>query len=324
MLAVALGGGAVVQPALACKARSGTDSYSETITVSNNVTPDVLLGSWRGNIYSAPTFTGCKRLDTFQVRFTPGMSGLTFVRNVTVDGVRYPAFGWSTTSPLVIFRHYQAASANPIANSYTPLDVRSATTFTGRSGGTSIVDNNTMQVALQFALLSRGGPMTSVSRASYAGNTQLTTYPGAGTITHSVTFNVSVPTLACTLSDASLTLGDVRAADLPANGRTSGDRTLAVTMNCPAAGTPVKLTLTDAIGSTGVAGQLAPTSGSTASGVRIRLLRSGTPVAFATQWDHGTSSAGNQSINFTAQYIRTGALTAGSIGGRATLTADYR
>ena len=322
VLAVALGGLGLAQGVMACTGRNGNDSYSDSFTVANNVSPNVVLINWRGNTSTAPSFTGCPRLATFQARFTPGMAGLTFVRNVTVDGQSYPAFGWSSTSPLVVFRHYQAASGPGAA--YTPVDPRRAVDFTGRSGGSSSISNNTMAAALQVAIVSRGGPMTSVSRASYSGNTQLTTYPGAGVISHSVTFDVNVPALACTLSDASLVLADVRATDLPANGRTSGDRTLAVTMNCPSAGTPVKLTMTDATGNTGAAGQLAPIAGSTAGGVRIRILRGTTPVAFGAQWDHGSSGAGNQSINFTAQYIRTGNITAGSIGGRATLLADYR
>ncbi|KAA9003901.1 fimbrial protein [Stenotrophomonas cyclobalanopsidis] len=122
-----------------------------------------------------------------------------------------------------------------------------------------------------------------------------------------------------------MSLPDVRPTALPTAGSTAGNSTLNVRMNCPSAGTTVKLTLTDANGNSGGTGQLTPTRDSTAAGARVRLLRGTTPVQFGTQWTHGASSAGDQSIAFTAQYIRTsGALQPGVLRGEATLTADYQ
>lgn len=87
----------------------------------------------------------------------------------------------------------------------------------------------------------------------------------------------------------------------------------------------VQLSLADANdpGSSNV--QLAPAPGATAGGVQVQLLRGGQPVQFGQAWSHGWSSKGQQSIPFSARYLRTAdPLVPGLVKGEAVLTADYR
>ena len=312
-------------PSFACTGSGGSDFQTKHVVVQNGGAADVVLTRWmEGNTWNE--FAGCGPSQRVAVRFTPSMGGLTYVRHVTVDGMSHPAYAWSSTSPLIVFRLFkgavaQAASANPpqVVSIDAPSD------GPGRAGGTSSVNNNKLYIKLQFALLSRGIPMTGGTLQTLRGQTMLTSHPGAGSIQSMLDLTVDVQSRTCTLSDTTLVLDDVRSHELGSgDGSTAGKKPLNIRMNCPSAGTRVTLKADDTRGSTQMPGQLTPGQSDTASGVRIQLLRNGQPLRFGQTWDFGTAPAGDTLIALEAQYVRFGAaFGAGTITGEARLTADY-
>ncbi|WP_312684467.1 fimbrial protein [Stenotrophomonas chelatiphaga] len=193
-----------------------------------------------------------------------------------------------------------------------------------RTGGTGLGNSNDLFAGLGYKLIARGGPMSGGAMPAMQGSTRILAYPGAGNVQHSHTADVLVPALPCALSDTTLVLPTITAADIVQPGATAATRPLEVTMRCPSAGSNVRLTLEDANGNSARIGELVPAAGSNVKGVRLRMLRNGQPVAFGVPWDHGTRQDGTNTIRLEAQYIRTdGVLQPGALRGEARLTADY-
>lgn len=166
--------------------------------------------------------------------------------------------------------------------------------------------------------------MQSVAETAVATEVaQHTALPLQASVALRVAVNVTLPT--CALRDASPTLRDVAAAALAQPGDTSATEDFTVQMDCTGAGVGVRLTLNDALDAGNTGSVLTPTAASTAGAVRVQLLRNGSPVAFGTAWDHGTSQNGAQQIPLSARLQRqAGTFTPGLAQGQAVLTADYR
>lgn len=310
----------MVGAASACTGVLRHDTFSDDAYVMNDLSPDKVLTGWKGNFrVVGGEWGGCPSWGEHRLRFSPHSGSLTYVRDVDVDGIRYPAYGWSDTSPLVVFSlgtsgGFQGSHRN------LPMSLHQPTETVGITSGA-----NQFNTFVHYRLISRGGAMTSASTVVIRGISHLPNYPAAGNLDHELRLSVTVPALPCELSDSNLALPAVLASDLEREGHTAGSRELNVRMRCPAAGSHVTLMLEDIHGSTGGEGELTPTADSSAAGVHIRLLRDGQPARMGTPWDHGTSQAGDTMIHFAAQYIRTrGALQPGTLRGEARLTATYR
>lgn len=141
---------------------------------------------------------------------------------------------------------------------------------------------------------------------------------------HAVRVVVNVTAATCALRDASPTLASVSADVLPAAGESSDEESIAVQMDCTAAGIGVRLTLSDALDAGNTGSTLTPTAQTTSTGVRVQVLQGGIPVAFGTPWDHGASRRGMQNIPLGARLQRQpGPFAPGLVQGQALLTADY-
>ncbi|WP_287882123.1 fimbrial protein [Aquitalea sp.] len=138
----------------------------------------------------------------------------------------------------------------------------------------------------------------------------------------------------CTLqnSTVSVALPTVYGQKFQNVGSTSGSTPFNISINCPSP-TQLALTFTDnnKIGQTGSA--LTPTTTSTATGIGIQLQYNGQVVNFGPDSsDPGTINqivlnsnlTGVQSFPFTASYVRTGAVTPGSLSATATFTLSYQ
>jgi type 1 fimbria pilin len=100
-----------------------------------------------------------------------------------------------------------------------------------------------------------------------------------------------------------------------------------------ATGAQVSIVITDAVAPTNRSNVLTPSADSTAKGIGIQVLKAdGTPVLFGpdqvgisveNQWLIGASPSGVLVLPLSAQYIRTGALTPGSVKALATFTMSY-
>ncbi|MEB2487542.1 fimbrial protein [Burkholderia multivorans] len=135
-----------------------------------------------------------------------------------------------------------------------------------------------------------------------------------------------------TFPDTPVQLDSVQTSRLPTPGSTAGDKPFHVGLSC-SSGTNVYVTLTDLSNPGNTSDQLTLAPGSTASGVRLRLLRpGGVPVSFGpdsssagnlNQWYLGPSGS-TTGISLTAQYISTGQVKAGSVKGLASFTLSYQ
>ncbi|WP_082779101.1 fimbrial protein [Burkholderia sp. PAMC 28687] len=116
-------------------------------------------------------------------------------------------------------------------------------------------------------------------------------------------------------------------------GTTAGAQSFNLSFAC-ATGAQVSIVITDAVDPSNRSNVLNLASESTAKGVGVQVLRDkGTPVSFGpdaagpnvpNQWLIGASPNGVLVLPLTAQYIRTGNVTAGSIKALATFTMSYQ
>lgn len=148
----------------------------------------------------------------------------------------------------------------------------------------------------------------------------------------SVTATIVASTCMVTTPSINLTLPTVKASLLSPVGTTAGNTAFSIGLSCQT-GANVYVTLTDATDPGNTTSNLTLASGSTATGVQLRLLKSGgTPVSYGpdsadagnqNQWLVG-ASASTTNIPLTVQYISTGTVGAGMVKGLATFTMSYQ
>lgn len=281
-------------------------------------TPDIYRGAILG---SGSRFENCAPLSSVRVRFQPSLSGLKYVRTLVRNGASTPLYEFHPTSPLVYFNIDMRPDNDsvfvqlPVDNG-APLEV-----------DVPIGRNGLADIRITAGFYTRGGPMSSAdSRFIGTVVTSLPDFPAAGEILHEMNTGIDVRQRSCALSDVSMALADVSVNELMNPDDVAKEEEIRISMNCPMGGIPVKLTLSDNhdVGNTG--SQLSPAPGTDAQGVRIELLRNGTPVQFGVRWDHGHSmpGGGSESVAFSARYRRVaGPLVPGDVVGEAVLTADY-
>ncbi|HEH8398673.1 TPA: type 1 fimbrial protein [Pseudomonas aeruginosa] len=146
--------------------------------------------------------------------------------------------------------------------------------------------------------------------------------------------NTTIVSSTCTVTtpQVNVTLPDVASRTLSPAGTTAGNTGFSVGLSCQT-GSNVYVTLTDATAPSNRSNLLSPASGSTSTGVRLRLLKSdGTPIAYGpdsalpgnvNQWLVGGSDSTTR-IPLTAQYISTGTVGPGIVRGIATFTMSYQ
>ncbi|WP_152908691.1 fimbrial protein [Stenotrophomonas maltophilia] len=287
----------------------------------DDVEQDKLIAYWTQGTGNAQFLLGCTSRSITPMDVTPSLSGLEFVRNVTVDGETYPAFGLIAypRSPLLIFQHQVWTGDGSIKDDIYPLDIRSPAHFTSKP-----LDSTGRGSMVQVAAVSRGGIMQPVPSTLLGPISRVSPlYPAfVKTDTFTMTANLKVPT--CTLTDTPVTLVDVAAADLPASGRYTGERSFDVAMDCNGA-FPVQMVLTDANMPGNTGSRLAPTRNATAGAVRVELLREGAPVVLRQAWTIPLTQMGRQNIRLAARYYReAGTFYGGVVEGQAVITATYR
>ncbi|MGY1951543.1 fimbrial protein [Pseudomonas pergaminensis] len=161
---------------------------------------------------------------------------------------------------------------------------------------------------------------------------------------HSVIFNsITVsppakPTCRVNTTALALPLGDVAIERFGAVGSTAGSVTRDISMTCSGGGTgttrEVFITITDQTLPSNRSDRLSLTTGSTAKGIGIQMLRSGTLIRYGAdsttvgnvnQWRVGTYGNTTFNIPLSARYVRTAQdISPGTANGRATFTMAYR
>lgn len=320
MLALALGVPAA--QAVACSSFGQTANLVVDQEVVNDHRPGIVLTGWLGFVsVNIAQVRDCTR-DSLPMEINPSFTGLSPVGTVDHQGQQYVTYQFAANSPLLIFRHvgYAGGGTGGSGYHYTPVTVGSRATIESLRLGA----NNTINSTFNVALVSRGGAMQGASTNVGTATTWLRDFPSL-VMQHPASITVRVNNSTCVLSDVTTALNDVSPADLAIVGATAGTVDVQVPLQCPHAGVPVKLSLSDANDAANRGSDLVPTANATAQAVRVQLLRAGVPVVLQRQWDHGLSAAGSQRIDLQARYVRTtGTLRPGVVEGQAVLTASYR
>ncbi|SDD02081.1 fimbrial protein [Paraburkholderia lycopersici] len=193
----------------------------------------------------------------------------------------------------------------------------------------------TLTTSLVFQLIATGDPIIAgqigaSSSPSYA----VTTLDRGASLPALVWYffpKATIKTQSCSVPNQTITLPSVSSGNFSGLGTTSGAQNFSITLqNCPAGVSRVGYSLTP-VGSetTGYAGTLPLGSGSTATGVRIRVTdTNGTPVTFNTSnklTAYNPATGGSYSVSFQASYIQTGAsVKPGSVSGSMQVLVDYQ
>ena len=300
----------------ACQ-RNGTrdGTLDLALTMPNIDRPDTRFS---GSASTAAEAFNCT-LGTETLSIQMPAAGLTYVRDIVYESRTYPAYQTSPRSPLLIFNH---TIGELTGGNYerTPLRAGEVTRSQFVPTTQGLFDS-----AINVYAFFRGGAMESIPSTSLGTLEVWSQSDASNRVRHTVSVQLTVPVLTCTLSAASHTLEDVSANALASAGDTARESAFGVSMNCPSANVDVDLSVADANATGGTNGVLALAAGSTAGGVQIQLLQAGAPVQFGNTWNHGFSLKGVQAIPFTARYLRMpSALVPGTVKGEAVLTATYR
>lgn len=178
------------------------------------------------------------------------------------------------------------------------------------------ISNGSLSMPSSIKLISRNLTTTGTT-GSYTGITLTASFTA-------VTCSVTTKSIAVTLPNAPV-------SSMPAIGNSTGNTGFNIGLSCNP-GSQVYMTLTDSTNPGNTSNQLSLAPGSTASGVTLQILKSGTPVSFGP--DSATAGNTNQfligpsdstsSIPLSVRYYRSGALTAGSVKGLATFIMSYQ
>lgn len=304
--------------AIACtRLRLNDDAVDLVRTVPSLDQPDAPI------VGAGGTLTDTYRCPPGQTGFLINMQipGLTYERDVALGGRMLAAYSMGPRSPLLAFWHTVQSTRNLSPSS--AIGLRNGEL--NRNPGVVLATGSAMQHAVRMEVFDRGGAMESIPR-TFLGTLEVWPEGDASQpFRHSFTVELSVPTVTCTLANASHTLDTVLASELAATGDTAKPSTFEMTMTCPMANVEVSLAVTDANQPGNAGSQLVPGPGSTAEGVQVQLLRGGQPLPLGKAWSQGPSASGVQGVPFEARYHRNAdPLEPGIIIGQAVLTADYR
>lgn len=149
--------------------------------------------------------------------------------------------------------------------------------------------------------------------------------PGGGPTAQSLHIGFNASGTTCNFSPPNWLLTPITEGTLTSVGATSASQPFTLSALCTVGtASTVHFTLTDRNELTNRTNTLTPGAGSTAGGIKLQLMSGNTPIVMGSRISGGTVRAGANNWSFGARYIRTGAVSVGSVDGQAVLTADYQ
>lgn len=288
-------------------------SFAASFSPSRDVPVGTVLQSVNTNGKSSWSVT-CPVTKTVTVTGTPvvGMTD-TYQTNVPGIGVHfYASAGWSGTSG--IYNSAPFTEVLPIASSSTPSQfyTRADLVVTGPVGTGTLTNLPSMTVVFTGDCIASPKYESPHMQMINAGTT------------------VTGKTCSVTTSSVDVPLPTINPGNL--NTGSAGKAPFSLGLNCTQ-GVTAKITLTDASNVSNTSTTLGLAPDSTATGVGLQILSGSTPIAYGpdsavagniNQWTVGTSAGGPMTIPLTAQYVRTGTVTPGTVKGIATFTMSYQ
>ena len=262
-------------------------------------------------------------------------NGTSFTFSGCSKGIRIHLTMSAGSTDAATLAHYNTYSANVFG---VRVRVNGVLRPLGTTDIMSAPSSGTYSVA--FEVIRRNG--TTVTHDNRAPNIsvwicEVNSYSGCPSVdasTFRTDFTFGMLPGFCRLANHAPPLADVRATDLGAvNSTVSANAGFIMPLTCTGAvtmTTNVRFTLRDAHTTGSTSNLLAAIPGSTTSkGLQLQLLRknaSGTYVVqnMGSSWTQAKTAANvTAPLDFAVRYIRTGALTPGTIGSAVTLTMDY-
>ena len=292
------------QAALQCTI-NGTAAISfGTITVPRDTSVGTALGSTRSSTVSA----NCPS--------NPGTVAGAWNTNVAGIGIRVIDVSYSNKS-------LSSLGVGSWDNFATPITTSAA--FTGSF-------TFTYQLVKTAASVTASGPLIIPSLLTLVSHNVPANVTSPSLVTISVN-NTSIVATTCSVTTPSIrvALPSVNASALSPVGTTQGNTNFNIGLSCQA-GANVYVTLTDVTNPGNTSSNLSLASGSTASGVSLRILNGASPVNYGpdsavagnpNQWLVGASTS-TTSIPLSVQYISTGTVAPGTVKGLATFTMSYQ
>ncbi|MFM0637872.1 fimbrial protein [Paraburkholderia metrosideri] len=289
-------------------------NFSASLSSSRDVAVGTVLQSVKNSQNMTYTAT-CPVTKTMTVNGTPvpGMTD-TYQTNVPGIGVHfYATSGWGNmANPLISVPATEILSPGTSGSGYPTFYTRADLVVTGAIGNGTLTNLPTMSLSYSGDCIADPNYETPHTLAITAG----TTITGR-------TCSVTTPSVDVALPTA-----------FPSNLNTgsTGMTPFNLGVNCTK-GVNVNITLTDASNVSNRSTTLSLAPGSTAGGVGLQILNGSTPIAYGpdsavagnlNQWAAGTSAGGAMTIPLKAQYVKTGAVTPGTVKGLATFTMSYQ
>ncbi|MBV6322443.1 fimbrial protein [Duganella violaceipulchra] len=192
-----------------------------------------------------------------------------------------------------------------------------------------------MEIPISFQLVRSADPIPATGSFDFKvmdftdSNHRITKQGYYGGVT--LTMQLRSPTCTLTTPNINVLLPKVSPAAFARKGATVGSTPFNIGLTC-GDGVRVFATLTDATDPGNTSNNLSLASGSTATGVALRIVKDGKPLPFGpdsaaagtvNQWLVGQSKRAID-IPLSAQYVSTDVVTVGSVKGAATFTLSYQ
>ncbi|HEX7935944.1 MAG TPA: fimbrial protein [Paraburkholderia sp.] len=281
---------------------------------------------------------------TFQMncQFVTRVNNGTSATNVATFGTASPAPGFTdvypTNVPGVGVRYtFNSAQCNATNVVMTNGSAQVGCYFSGPSGGPYVAANITVTSTLVVTSPIASGTSTLSSAPAvsitFTSDDQTGSWVKSPLFTGAATGTLVHATCSVNQSNVSVILptADTRAFSAGV-GAVAAPQPFQLSLTC-APGSKVSITLTDNVDPTNRSNTLKLSADSTAQGVGIQVLNGAGPVSFgpdsaapgnANQWLIGDSPAGALIVPVQARYVRTGAVTPGSVKALATFTMSYQ
>lgn len=314
-LTLCVAGGVAAQST--CAVQTASSSTDLVVNTENEASAGTVLhGPWPGG---ATRFRNCKPGEPLQLQIKPMMPGLTYVRDVVIDGLTYPAYGWNATSSLVILG-IQVYSGSGLGIWRFPLKIDKTSQQGILAGPTG-----EFAVTLRVGLVARGGTIIKETQALGVVETSLLNDPSAVVSNSgSVEVNPAVDSCRVRADGAGVILDPARQPELQRPGDTAGEEPLPARVRCSRDGVVAEVGIDDALDMGNTSSVLTPAAGTSATGVGLQILRNGVPLPMGSRWMF-TDGATWTDQGLSARYIRTSdALSAGDIVGEAIITATMK
>ena len=283
------------------------------------------ISPWSSTIFTA--FSGCTLNQQTNISIIGGASIVGYYTDPT-DGVTYPVISRPGISPSGVGF---ILGVGPDSSHITALSYPVAPVISITPSINSIPAYVKVRL-MRYATINTSKVTINTGVWAYL----ITTYQTTARIQTGTPFFTfpSMIAASCSVntSNIAVNLPSIIATQLSTVGATAASVPFNISLNCPNP-VDVYMTMTDNSNPTQTSTIISAASGSTTQGVGVQIKRNGSALALgpdssnagtSNQFQIGSGLSGMVSIPLSANYIRTGTITGGSLQAKATFTMSYQ